>query len=78
MSSLLHQREITDTASISDYTTLNGKAIYEFFIVKDLEGSGHGPVQVWSWHLHAGTKETHEKPQSRQPVAQSRIKSGIF
>jgi len=44
---------------------LKGKANYEFFIVKDLEGSGHGPIQVRSWHLHAGTKENLEKPQSR-------------
>jgi hypothetical protein len=38
--------------------------VHEWQIEKDLEGGGHGLMEVWAWHLPEGTKENDETPQS--------------
>jgi hypothetical protein len=36
----------------------------ELWIWKDLEGSSHGLIKVFSWHFPGMAEENHEKPQS--------------
>jgi hypothetical protein len=43
---------------------LNDRMIYEWWIGKDMEGSGHGQIECTIWHLCGGTEENHKKPQS--------------
>jgi hypothetical protein len=42
----------------------------------DLKGNDHGLIEVLSWHLSAGTKESHKKPQSRHSLSWLKFKVG--
>jgi hypothetical protein len=49
--------------SCLDLTAQNERIINEFGTGKDLEGSGHGLIEVLSQHVTKGTRKNHETSQ---------------
>jgi hypothetical protein len=50
-----------------DYIASDDRMTDEWWIGKNFEGSSYDVIRVLSQHLHGGTEENHDKPQSRQP-----------
>jgi len=47
-------------------TAFRSWLIYQCWIVKLLEGSGYGLVEVLAWYCSGGTEEKHQKPHDGQ------------
>jgi hypothetical protein len=52
--------------SISVCIVVIDRMMSEYLIVKDMEGSCHGLVEIISWHLCGGTEKNHRRSQSGQ------------
>jgi hypothetical protein len=61
-----------------DYIASNERVTEERWIGKDLEGRGHGLIEVLSEHLPRGTEENHWEPQSGSSMSLTKFEPSTF
>ena len=66
-----------DAVGVWDHAASDDRAVWEWWIAKDVEGRWRGPVEVLSRNLSEGTEKNHDNSRLGSPVSRSKFDTGF-